>query len=317
MSRMQRLRQLVRLSRLARVLIGLGVFLAILSNCCLGGMLISDPPTQGELNAVHLFFLLQSFFVLPVVILFVILAAAVEKRSPPRALLWTGAAILAALAGFLLALVMISTPGEQPLATAALSLSVLAGPVVLVISLPAVYFSARALPEVQAAWQDDLTSRALVLIRSYGVVAFAQLASDLDIPLAQVDELVDTLLHTQKLNGAMDARLQWVYTAAALAERQRFLLELLRLQGRVRLSELERRLNVPPELLRDWIYQLVQRGQFSGSMNWQQGWLYSSAAQQIGKDSRCPHCGGALSPGPANTILCLHCGAEILRQIDY
>jgi DNA-binding Lrp family transcriptional regulator len=254
-------------------------------------------------------------FIGPLMTIFLALAARSEKRTPPRALLWCIAAILLALAGLVLTSALLLDAGSSLLAASVVMLTLIVGPVVLLISLPAVYFAARALPEVRAALLDDLNLRASGLIQARGEMSFAQLASELDIPIESVDNLLDDLLRAGKFNGTLLTRWQRVYTTTALAEKQRFLLEQVRSQGRVRMADLARTLNAPPELTRDWLYQLVQRGQFTGYINWDHGWLYASIAQRIGADSQCPNCGGQLSPGPAQTIRCLYCGSEILTRV--
>lgn len=95
-----------------------------------------------------------------------------------------------------------------------------------------------------------------------------------------------------------------------LSEKQRQLIEWVNVRGRIRLDELARLLAVSVETTAEWIYQLVQRGQFNGYVNWGQRLVYASTAQKIGSESLCPQCGGQLSPAPGNCIVCLHCGTE-------
>ncbi len=112
--------------------------------------------------------------------------------------------------------------------------------------------------------------------------------------------------------GLMDAPRQVVYSAAALAEKQRRLLGVVHARGQIHLDALAAELRAPRGLLKDWIYQLVQRGQFSGYINWEEGLLYSADAQALRDQGRCPRCGGELGLAGKGVILCSHCGSEIL-----
>lgn len=314
MNRGQRLRHLLMPRPGSRVLVGMGTFLAVMVCGCFFLLALVPLPdgSAASMTEAEMLVFIFCWVELPVLALFVVLAALVENRNPPRALLWSSATALFSLAGLIMTLMILTDVESDPFVFSTIILTTLVGPVVLLFSLPMVYFSARAIPEVRAALLDDLSQRACELIRARGEMTFAQLALALGISLDEVDNLLDELLRSGKLSGTMYSRWQRVYTTVALAEKQRFLLEWVRSQGRVYLPDLPAMLKTPRELAHDWLYQLVQRGQFSGYINWKQGWLYSVAAQKIGADSQCPQCGGSLSVGPALTVRCLHCGSEML-----
>ena len=124
---------------------------------------------------------------------------------------------------------------------------------------------------------------------------------------------LDELLRSGQLAGSIDAGQGCIYTAGWLAEKQRQLLEWVDLRGQMRLEELARLLKVSPQMVSDWIYQLVQRGQFKGYANWTQGIIYAAAAHKLGTESACPSCGGQLTPGGGGRIVCQHCGTEAMR----
>jgi DNA-binding Lrp family transcriptional regulator len=315
-SRAQRLRTLFRFSRAPKILFGVGSTLAGTVCCCMLTLVVISPPdpVQNGMSSLEMLLFVLGLIAIPAFSLFLILAALLEKRIPPRALLWSAVTLLLALAGVILMGVLVPSANERMFVTAVILLTTGVAPIVLVFSIPAVYFVARTIPDVRAVLEDDLTKRACELIGARGEMSFAELAQAVDLPLTEVDNLLDALLRSHQIRGTMYTRWQRVYTAASLAEKQRFLLEQVRAQGRVRLAELSRTLNAPPELTRDWLYQLVQRGQFTGYINWDHGWLYSAVAKHIGADSQCPNCGGQLSAGPANTIRCLYCGSEMLTQ---
>lgn len=312
--RTNRLRRLFTPGRRAVGALGIGILLAATVFCCLAVLVLAAPParTGAPMSGPEIVLFGFVWVVLPGLVLFVVLAALLEKRNPPRALLWLGATLLLALAGLLTTLMMLVDIEGGHLTQGTVMLTVVVAPVVLLFSLPTVYFGARSIAEVRAALLDDLSRQACELVQARGEMTFAQLAQELDIPVGEVDDLLDELLRAHELNGVMYATWQRVYTATALAEKQRSLLELLRAQGRVYLPAIPAMLKVPRELVHDWLYQLVQRGQFEGCINWKQGWLYSVTVRQLGADSQCPQCGGTLSAGPALTVRCLHCGSEML-----
>jgi hypothetical protein len=297
--------------RVRRILwfVGWGAGMTML--CFLVALALWPPRLEESGGSLLEFFLLViSMFALPGVTLLLIVAVLFEKRNPPRALLWGLACALIVGAGGLLAALMFVSR-DLAWDTAAVFLLVIVGPIVLVISLPGIYFWARAVPEVRAAIHADAAERTIGMIDARGEVSLAELGALAGLPTAEMDDLVDTLLRTGRLQGVLDSAAKKVYSTRFIATKQRLILELVRQSGRVHLRDLERILQAPRPLLSDWIYQLVQRGQFEGAINWKEGWLYAAHARSIGADSRCPQCGGKLSPGSGRRIECLHCGSEI------
>ena len=81
-------------------------------------------------------------------------------------------------------------------------------------------------------------------------------------------------------------------------------------RGRVSMAELTRELRAPGGLVKEWIYALVQKGTFTGYINWDEGILYSAEADRLGELGRCPGCGAELGLRGKGVVTCSHCGLE-------
>ncbi|NLF02002.1 MAG: zinc ribbon domain-containing protein [Anaerolineales bacterium] len=97
----------------------------------------------------------------------------------------------------------------------------------------------------------------------------------------------------------------------ARADKQRKLLGMVETQGKVRISDVALELNASREEVQHWIYDLVDKGFFSGYVNWDSGDLYSQSASQLRGNNRCPNCGGELELAGKGVIKCPFCGAEV------
>ena len=61
--------------------------------------------------------------------------------------------------------------------------------------------------------------------------------------------------------------------------------------------------------VREYIYDLIGKGLFTGYVNWDKGELVSAEAAQI-KEGQCPNCGGAVELAGKGLVRCPFCGAE-------
>jgi hypothetical protein len=152
----------------------------------------------------------------------------------------------------------------------------------------------------------------LGLAQARGKLSLAELAADAGLAPADLLRLLDELLSAGRLAGTINQRHQLLFTSAYLDAQQRLMLDLVRSSGRLRLERLAAMLAVPADVLYDWLYQAIQRGQFTGSINWKEGRIYSVTAAKIGSRSQCPNCGGQLAPGGGETVLCVQCGSEVV-----
>ncbi len=100
--------------------------------------------------------------------------------------------------------------------------------------------------------------------------------------------------------------------AAAFAEveKEKRVLNMVLTQGQVRVAEAALELNATRDQVKDWIYDLVGKGLFTGYINWDEGILYSRQASELGTN-KCPNCGGELELAGKGVVNCPYCGTEI------
>jgi len=100
--------------------------------------------------------------------------------------------------------------------------------------------------------------------------------------------------------------------AAAFAEveKEKRVLNMVLTQGQVRVAEVALELNATRDQVKEWIYDLVGKGLFTGYINWDEGILYSKQASEMGTN-KCPNCGGQLELAGKGVVGCPYCGTEI------
>jgi hypothetical protein len=98
--------------------------------------------------------------------------------------------------------------------------------------------------------------------------------------------------------------------AMANIARQRKLLNIVKTQGQVTISDMVLELDGTYDQIKDCIYELVGRGLFSGYVNWEEGTLYSQQASELRGETRCKHCGGELDLAGKGVVRCPYCGTE-------
>lgn len=101
--------------------------------------------------------------------------------------------------------------------------------------------------------------------------------------------------------------------AAAFAEveKERKLLGMVQTQGQVAIPDVALELDASRDRVKDWIYDLVDKGLFAGYINWDDGVLYSRDAAQLRGKNKCPNCGGEVELAGKGVVKCPYCGAEI------
>jgi hypothetical protein len=97
---------------------------------------------------------------------------------------------------------------------------------------------------------------------------------------------------------------------AGRATLQRKLLNIIKTQGQVPVSDLAIEMNSTREEVQNLLYDLVGRGLFSGYVNWDEGMLYSEQASHLRERSTCAVCGGQLELAGQGVIRCPYCGTE-------
>jgi len=98
--------------------------------------------------------------------------------------------------------------------------------------------------------------------------------------------------------------------AFAAVEQERKLLGMVQSQGQVKISDVALELDADRAQVKEWVYDLVHKGLFTGYTNWDEGTLYSRDAAQLHGD-KCPSCGGEVKLAGKGVVRCPYCGAEI------
>jgi hypothetical protein len=96
----------------------------------------------------------------------------------------------------------------------------------------------------------------------------------------------------------------------AEAERERLLLNMVQTRGQLDIPSAVLELRTTREVVRQYIYDLVGKGLFTGYVNWEKGMLYSRQVADMPSD-RCPNCGGKLELAGKGVVHCPYCGSEI------
>jgi hypothetical protein len=94
------------------------------------------------------------------------------------------------------------------------------------------------------------------------------------------------------------------------AQEQRKLLDIVKTQSQINISDLIIELNSSRDNVQQQIYQLVGMGLFSGYINWDEGMLYSRQATDLRQLSNCEYCNGELELAGKGVIRCPFCGTE-------
>ncbi|HUW13745.1 MAG TPA: hypothetical protein VM537_28740 [Anaerolineae bacterium] len=110
----------------------------------------------------------------------------------------------------------------------------------------------------------------------------------------------------------------WFYTRGrrevgefAEVEKQKKLLNVIVTQGQLSVAEMALELDATRDQVKEWIYDLVGKGLFSGYVNWEDGMLYSRQASQMRDAQVCPTCGAQLELAGKGVITCPYCGVDI------
>lgn len=233
-----------------------------------------------------------------------------EKRALPRGLVIGGAALAVLVSGLVTSL-GIGSDSEATFVVGAATFLFFFTPLAIALFGVALYFTTKGWSETRTLIAANRERRAIQMIEARGEVTLADLAAELHLRVDECDDLVDAILRTEQLQGWYDAQHERVYSAAALRERQTRIAAIVVAHAQIPLEDLTRELNAPRDLVRTWIYELVQRGEFTGYINWDEGLLYSTEAGRLTEAGKCPHCNGELSLAGKGVIRCGYCGSEI------
>lgn len=91
---------------------------------------------------------------------------------------------------------------------------------------------------------------------------------------------------------------------------QRQLLDIVKGQGQVNISDLALEMRLSVDTVKDLIYQLVGLQVFSGYINWEAGVLYSAEARALRELEKCKNCGSEINLVGQGVVVCKDCGTE-------
>jgi DNA-directed RNA polymerase subunit RPC12/RpoP len=92
--------------------------------------------------------------------------------------------------------------------------------------------------------------------------------------------------------------------------KERKLLGIVQTQGQVRVADVALEMQLSRDQVKSYVYDLVNKGLFTGYINWDDGTLYSKTAKEM-QTGKCPNCGGELQIAGKGVIKCPYCGSEI------
>ncbi len=163
-----------------------------------------------------------------------------------------------------------------------------------------------------------MTGRTLGLILVIGGVVLCLLVAAVSLTSAQttggrvMGAVIGAILGAPMVavGAFMVIRGQQEAREMAVAQQQKKLLGMVRAQGRVNIAEAALELGVNRDTVKAWVYDLVNKGLFTGYINWDEGDLISVDAAQM-RTNKCPHCGGELELAGKGVVKCPYCGTEI------
>lgn len=93
------------------------------------------------------------------------------------------------------------------------------------------------------------------------------------------------------------------------------LLGLIQAQGKATLNTIMIEQHLTREQVKNYIYELVQQGLFSGFIDWSTTTFYSKDAARVGSN-KCPNCGGVREVVGKGIVKCPYCGVELFIPPD-
>ena len=96
----------------------------------------------------------------------------------------------------------------------------------------------------------------------------------------------------------------------AEAAKEKKILNMVRTQGKVNVAEVAIEMNLTRDLVKEYIYDLVGKGLFTGYINWDEGTLFTRDAAEM-RSTKCPNCGGIREVVGKGIVKCPYCGSEL------
>lgn len=93
-------------------------------------------------------------------------------------------------------------------------------------------------------------------------------------------------------------------------DKERTILNMVQTQGKVKISDVALQMKASRDQVKNYIYDLVGKGLFTGYINWNDGVLVSKTAGEM-KTTKCPNCGGEREVVGQGVVKCPYCGSEL------
>ncbi len=252
------------------------------------------------------------FMALPLAAVLQLLGGLWEKQPPAKLTLGCLTELLLACAAALVLVSFLPAPAGGLQTTGVLIVILFFAPAIFVVAALPIY----ALTKTPAALRE-LVGRAqtaavldLLHVRG-GAVNYGEVAALLEISKPEAERFLHRLVQNKRVLGVFEERYELFFSLPTYLERQTQFRGLLASHGQLALDTLVRELALPKPLVKEWIYALMQKDNFSGYINWQEEMIYSADAEYLQGGRRCPNCGGALELAGKGIIHCGNCGAEI------
>lgn len=247
---------------------------------------------------------------LPLAAVLLMLAALREARLGARTFLWGMASLLTLVASLATAILM-GADSPAALRSSLAGFAVLCLPILLFQGVVGLVLAFKAWPAFRRILRLARFQRIVEIVQARGESTLPVLAQEVGLPVEKLSPLLAELLASGELMAFVDWEGGGIYSAAALAEKQRLLAAVVQTRGQVRLEELAADLRAPVERVRTWVYHLVQRGAFHGFVDWAGGMLYARDVETLVAQGSCPHCGGKVDLAGQGVVQCSYCQVEI------
>ena len=96
----------------------------------------------------------------------------------------------------------------------------------------------------------------------------------------------------------------------AQAAQEKKILNIVRTHGKAEIADVALEMNLTRDQIKEYIYDLVGKGLFSGYINWDDGVLYAREAAEM-RTNKCPNCGGIRELVGKGIVKCPFCGSEL------
>lgn len=153
---------------------------------------------------------------------------------------------------------------------------------------------------------------AVIFIVAAGLYLFSGLGSRLDTSAFMLGLLLVLILASPLIAAGI------FFTVRGRGEAQQFaqvaqekkLLNIVRTHGQADIADVALEMNLTRGQIKEYVYDLVGKGLFTGYINWNEGMLYAREAAEM-RTNKCPNCGGMREVVGKGIVKCPFCGSEL------